>query len=101
MRPHPDTTVSDDLRQTIRAFLEPELKPFGLKDLRIRAVVDHDDDTVLDIDADYEIKGPPVDIATLAGLTTRLRSLLWNKGEERLPLIHHHIDDSRPLIDAQ
>ncbi|MCW2244566.1 hypothetical protein M2352_000157 [Azospirillum fermentarium] len=100
MRPHHDTTVSDDLRETIRAFLEPELKPFGLKGLRIQAVVDHDDDTVLDIDADYEIEGPPVEIAKLAGLTTRLRSLLWNKGEERFPLIHHHIDDNRPLIES-
>ncbi len=90
--------LSDDIVADVRDLLQREMRPFGLTDIQVAVAPDHAGDPSLQIDADYDGEGRPVDPKIVAGLVTKLRDRLWAKGEKRFPYIRHHFPEDQKVV---
>lgn len=87
--------VDDAVVAIVRDTVEAEMGPFGLTRVAVAAAPDHTGEAILEIDADYDGSGGPVDVQVMASLGSKLRSRLWSLGEERFPYVRHHFPDDR------
>lgn len=90
-------TLRKDVTTAIKAILDGEMRPFGLRKVTVTLGEDHDGDPVLFIDVDYAARGRPIEPKVLAGLTTKIRDRLWKMGETRFPHIRHHFSEQRSV----
>lgn len=94
--------IKDDIAPDVVAAIEDivrrEVGRFGLLDVRVALAEDDDGDPVLEIDADYEAAGDPVDPQVVAGLLSKLRDRLWTMNERRFPYIRHHFSEQQKVI---
>lgn len=82
----------DDSRRAIDQFLKQEVAPYGYVGVDVVPDEDHDGDPILRIYVHYD-GAHKVDPKLFAGLMTRMRDLLWDRQEQRFPMIRHCLPD--------
>ena len=90
--------IEPEVVEAIQDIVRREMGRFGLLDIRVSASEDHDGDPILQIDADYEAAGDPVDPEVVAGIVSKLRDRLWDMNEERFPHIRHHFSEEQKVV---
>ena len=90
--------IPEDIRAAIDAMLWQEVGAYGLHKVTVSAGEDHDGDSVIWVDADYEAKGAPIDPKAFAALVSKLREKLWSMGEERFPHVRHHFSEKQKIL---
>lgn len=95
---HTSQTVSPEIRTLIEQTLREALQNHGLRTVTIRADEDHAGEPALFIEAEYDLKDEPFDFAVSLPLLTRLRDLLWDRGERRFPYIEHNFPDEQKFV---
>lgn len=85
--------VRDADRQAIEQLLQHEVAVFGYRGVDITPEADHDGDPILRVHVHYG-DGEPVDLSVLTDILSKMRNLLWDRHEERFPIIQHHFPET-------
>jgi len=91
-------TIRDDVVAIVHEVLQEEMRRFGLEQVEVSVRPDHDGDPSLHIDASYRKGAPPVDPKVMAGIVTKLRDRLWERGEVRFPYVRHHFPEDQRVV---
>lgn len=93
--------VTSQTKKIIRRALVEGMPDYALRNLSVRAGEDHDGSAVLFVEAEYALSDRAVDPAATAGLTSRLRELLWQAGETRFPHIRHRFAEGQKIQERR
>jgi hypothetical protein len=90
-------TVDEKIVELVRQTVRENMQAFGFREVSVRAGEDHDGESVLFIEAEYNLTDTPIDTAVTAALTTKLRDKLWAVGETRFPHIRHKFPEAQKV----
>jgi hypothetical protein len=91
-------TIDGEVTSAVTNLFREEMGRYGFRGVRIMPSEDHDGDPILLIEADYTTDGEPIDTAVMMQLISKLRDLLWAKGELRFPHIQHNFEDHQRVV---
>jgi hypothetical protein len=81
--------VSPEVESLIKDTVRESMERYALRRVDVRAGYDHDGDPVIFVEATHGLSKTPIDPLANAALLTKVRDLLWERGETRFPHIRH------------
>lgn len=94
-------TVSPEIESVIQQTLREALEEHGLRAVTVRAGENHAGEPALFIEAEYDLTEEPFDFKVSLPLLTRLRDLLWDRGERRFPHIRHKFATGQKFVEKR
>ena len=81
--------ISPEIENLIKATVRESLEPYALRRVDVRAGEDHDGDPVIFVEAIHGLSKVPIDTRVTEAMWSKVRDLLWARGETRFPHIWH------------
>ena len=89
--------ATEGLEETIRAFLSKELSSFKVREIDVKPGHDHDGDPVVHVYVHHTLVDKPLNLREVLAANSKLRDLVWRKGESRFVHIRHLYDEKQKV----